>query len=288
LGGESSLLPMKFFKYHLVCAFALFSYLLALAFPPAPPSIIYGSVRGEFGFSLTDGRTEILLLADDKVIQRSRVSESRIMGENYRLTLPIDLNPASGIYSVAALTPGDSTVYSFVAEREGTRIPVLRVESGDVSPESAAVKRIDFILGEDSDGDRLPDAWERLQVATFGLETDDPLSILGTGDFDHDGLSDFDEYIAGTFAIEFQDGFNFRIINAYEDDRVELMFLAIQNKKYRIEGSTDLITWSPVSFSVDSSSDVTDIFLANNTVYQMVMTEPGTTEAKVFYRLLVD
>jgi hypothetical protein len=35
------------------------------AFPPAPPNTAYSLVRGEFGFGLDDGETDLALPADD-------------------------------------------------------------------------------------------------------------------------------------------------------------------------------------------------------------------------------
>jgi len=96
-------------------------------------------------------------------VARAPISESGAFGENYRLTLPVDLNPAKGACRTAALDPSSDVTYRFAAERSGTRLLVSKVESVSAAPapESGAVKQINFILGEDSDGDGLPDDWER-------------------------------------------------------------------------------------------------------------------------------
>jgi hypothetical protein len=263
-----------------------------LAFPPAPPSVIFGKIRGEFGFGLTDGETFLLLLADGVEVARASVSESGVFGENYRLTLPMDLNPAKGTYRAAALDPGVNVNYSFAAERNGTRLLISKVESvsADPAPESGAVKQINFILGADSDGDGLPDDWERFQAGLLGPIEGDPLDVFSAkGDRDRDGLSDYGEYVAGTFALLFQDGLNFAIDKVYESGRTELSFLAIDSKSYRIESSRDLKTWVPVEFSLSDDPVNTFYTYKSEEIENItVLAEPAVTTGKVVYRLHVD
>ena len=72
-------------------------------------------------------------------------------------------------------------------------------------PAAAATALLAFILtfrpsmvraqGQDTDGDGMPDAWE----ATFGLDPDDPSDAAL--DADADGLSNLQEYLAGTYPV---------------------------------------------------------------------------------------
>ncbi|MFT6863678.1 MAG: hypothetical protein ACJAVK_002239 [Akkermansiaceae bacterium] len=265
---------------------------ISLASTPAPSSTIFGKVRGEFGFGLTGGSTSLLLLADGEEVARTPVSESGVFGENYRLTLPVDLNPAKGAYRTAARDPGADVTYSFVAERNGTCLLISKVESvsADPAPESGAVKQINFILGADSDGDGLPDDWERFQAGLLGPIEGDPLDVFSAkGDRDRDGLSDYGEYVAGTFALLFQDGLNFAIDKVYESGRTELSFLAIDSKSYRIESSRDLKTWVPVEFSLSDDPVNTFYTYKSEEIENItVLAEPAVTTGKVVYRLHVD
>jgi hypothetical protein len=262
------------------------------AYPPAPPSTIYGKVRGEFGFGLTDGQTSLLLLADGVEVARISISESGAFGENYRLTLPVDLNPAKGTYRAAALDPTANVTYSFAAERNGSRLLVSKVEavSAKPEPESGAVKQINFILGEDSDNDGLPDDWERFQAGLLGLVEGDILDVFSAkGDRDGDGLSDYGEYVAGTFALLFEDGLNFTIGKVDEKHRTELSFLAIDGKSYRIESSRDLKTWEPVEFTLSDDPIKTYYVYKSDEIENLtVLAEPAAVTQKVIYRLHVD
>ena len=263
----------------------------SLAFPPTPPTTFHGKIRGEFGYVLTDGKTELLLLADGKEVARTRVSDSGAFGDNYQLTLPLDLDPANGVYRIAAVTPDPAVVYSFAAERDGVRLPVTEMEAGksDSTPESGEIKQINFTLGEDLDGDGLPDAWEKHQASLLKDFEGDALDLFSAeGDRDSDGLSDHDEYIAGTFALLFEDGLNFDVVEVLENRSAELRFLAVDGKSYRIESSADFKNWKPVEFAFPTKPDATvSIYHADDTRERTVHTVP-TEESNLFYRLRVD
>lgn len=271
---------------------AFFGSQVLSAYPPAPPTTTFGKVRGTFGYGISDGLTDLLLLADDREVSRTTISETGAFSENYRLTLPIDLNPAKGVYRLAAVTPKTSVIYSFAAEKNGKRIPISEVETvGSNDPLTAGkVRKINFVLGADTDGDGLPDDWERFQAGLLGGFEGNPLDLFSaTGDYDGDGLSDVGEYIAGTFALIFEDGLNFEVTKVYESGRADLRFLAIGGKTYRIESTSDFKTWTPVVFSLPNDPvSTTSIFKSDDTNFQMVMAEPGPTGPKIFYRLQVD
>lgn len=65
--------------------------------------------------------------------------------------------------------------------------------------------RVDTLAaGRDSDGDGIPDAWEISHVGNL-------TSLTATGDFDHDGQSDLEEYLADTDPTDPAD--NLRIVS---------------------------------------------------------------------------
>lgn len=103
------------------------------------------------------------------------------------------------------------------------------------------------------------------------------------------GLSDRGEYIAGTFALLFEDGLNFSVVKVDENRRAELTFLAIDGKSYRIESSGDLKTWVPVAFSLPNApGNPSFIYRAAEVQEMVVIAEPAETTEKVIYRLIVD
>ena len=108
--------------------------------------------------------------------------------------------------------------------------------------------RLDLTLGEDLDGDGLPDAWERAILALMG-----PGKGLGdvnpNDDFDGDGLSNLNEYISGNYAFDKEDGFALKIVGTAGANSV-LEFLAIRGRSYTIFGSSDFQNWTLVRFHI--------------------------------------
>ena len=111
--------------------------------------------------------------------------------------------------------------------------------------------RLDLTLGVDSDGDGIPDAWEQSQLYAGGIlpgpEGWDLSQLDRDGDFDGDGLSNWHEYIAGTFAADATDYLALQIIAA-SAEHAQLRFFGIHGKTYSLESSTDLQTWTAATF----------------------------------------
>lgn len=263
-----------------------------LAYPPAPPATLYGMVRGEFGYPLGDGGTDLVLLADDVEVARTTIQDTGALNENYRLTLPLDLNPGAGTYRNGTVSESPTVIYAVFAERGSTRIPVVEVNAAvdDFVPSSGQVFRMDFILGEDSDQDGLPDSWERFQVSSVGgHEGEDPLTLLSrSGDFDGDELTDWAEYIAGTFALLIEDSLAFRIVGVGEDGRTSFEFFAVDGRAYTIEASNDAATWESVDFETsESAPQAVQVFRSTASQMETMHLNHSLPIPRKFYRLRV-
>lgn len=127
---------------------------------------------------------------------------AQILSEQTGGIFAVTLSKSSGVFFLPAVVPGTGTIQSFSSDGNiaGTILPVnvpvggnfgnLSEEDTDfevnLAPEPSNNESSDF----DSDFDGMEDAWE---IQEFGNKNKN-----GTGDADADGLTDLEEYIAGT------------------------------------------------------------------------------------------
>jgi hypothetical protein len=120
-----------------------------------------------------------------------------------------------------------------------------------LSNQFAFVQTDKIQMGGDSDGDGIPDAWERLN---FGNLT----TANGTSDRDGDGSSDLGEYLADTDPTD--PNSNLRI-TAYAADPggspARIQWTSVASRLYRIQKRTDLnpgSIWSDIGLGLISPS----------------------------------
>ena len=210
------------------------------AYPPAPHHLFYGMVRDEFGSPIAAG-AEVILETLSGVQIKTTVIPNLEPGVNYRLAVPMDAGITSDLYKPTALRP---TVPFLIRVRIGT-VNYLPIEMiGDMSRmgQPGQRTRLNLTLGEDTDGDGLPDAWER-------LINPDISKVRPGDDSDKDGMTNLQEYLAGTYAFDPKDGFTLNIVRVNNGAPV-LEFTAIRGRTYTLQGSPDLKTWTTQSFRI--------------------------------------
>lgn len=199
---------------------------------------------------------ELVLLRSGLEIGRTPVF-SGVKGDfNYELKIRIDQSrPATRVYSEQAIA--SNGLYSVVVEMNGQKFYPINASGNLQAGIGGERVRLDLNLGVDTDRDGLPDAWEEWQLYQRGIRPGpngwDLSLITRDGDFDGDGISNYDEYIAGTFAGDATERFELRIVNKTPTG-VKFEFFAITGKLYAIEESSDLKTWAPISFRVGSAT----------------------------------
>jgi hypothetical protein len=217
----------------------------SMAFPPAPHHTLYGTVRDQMGEPLVVTNAEVILETLAGVQLKTMVVPNLKPGANYRLQVPMDAGVTADAYKPTALRP---TVAFRLKVRIGsiTYLPIEVAANYSNLGKPAQNTQLDLTLGEDTDADGLPDAWEQAVIIMLGndLTLQD---IRPDDDADGDGISNLQEYLAGTYAFDPEDGFRLEIVGHANGNPV-LEFLAIRSRSYALEASSDLKTWVPAQF----------------------------------------
>ena len=265
----------------------LLPFFASHAFPPSPHHLFYGMVRDESGNPIFVNHAEVFLQASSGTEIKAAIIPNLEPGLNYRLAVPMDAGLTQDLYKPTALRP---TVPFKLRVRIGNTVYLPVEMAGDYAKlgQPAQATRIDLTLGEDADDDGLPDAWERaLLTLSGGSKT---LQDIKPGDdFDGDGLSNLQEYLAGTYAFDDQDGFSLKAVRQSGALTV-LEFLSIRGRSYTIHGSKDLEHWTAASFRVSAPTPgaFQPRLQATDTKVVRVEVDPGAgAEAMRFFKLMV-
>jgi Bacterial TSP3 repeat len=219
---------------------------VAHAYPPAPTHTIYGTVRSEYGEPLTASGVVIIFESTNGVQVFGEVVPGLAPGVNYQMGISMDSGVAPDTYKPTAFKP---TLPFIIKVKIGTTtyLPIEMTGSYASLGKPAASTRIDLTLGVDSDNDGLPDAWEQLLITILGSGTLG--SILPGADSDGDGICNLDEYYAGTYAFDPEDGFVLDLVKQ-TGNKPLLKFTVLNARTYTLSYSSDLKNWTPVDFNI--------------------------------------
>lgn len=253
-----------------------------VAFPPALPHQIYGMIRDELGNPLTAGAS-IILESTSGVNVFGVVSGLLEPGVNYRLSVPLDAGLNGDAYRPTALNPrAPFKIRVKIGSR--TYLPIEMSRNFSQLGEPGKRTLLNLTLGEDSNGDGLPDAWQRRINADLSKVTPD-------GDADKDGMSNLDEYLAGTYAYDPESGFLLTILRS-ENDVPVLEFTAINGRTYTLQGSPDLQDWKPVQFRLVTGSGESPTLTAYSAAdirnVQVSVVTPPEQPVPRFFKLMVE
>ena len=270
------------------CALGLLAAPHAAAFPPSPHYTIYGVVRDQVGQTLQSDSAVILLLLDGAEVGRAPIHNAVRADWNYELRISIDQNRANTRRYSPSAVPAQG-LFSLAVELQGQRYYPIEASGTLRAGQGGERILLDLNLGADTDRDGLPDAWEEWQLYQSGAFPGSPgwdlARITRDGDFDGDGVSDFVEYVAGTFAGDATERFELKLVSLAGTEAA-FEFFAITGKVYKIEWSTDLQTWTPLPFSVTRGATPT---LSHRAAGVAVLPAYATvpTDQRRFFRLSV-
>lgn len=262
-----------------------FSCLGSDGFPPTPDYTLFGLVKDQVGQVLPSGEGEVVVLQGAKEIMR-RPIKTRGVDENYRL--PIKMNQqlfGTANFDSSAIKSG--SFFEVVVDLNGSRFYPIEATSLLQSGSGGEFVRLDLNLGEDSDGDGLPDIWEQWQLYNANIFPDSNgwrLDLISKeGDFDKDGQNDGSEYLTGTYATDASEIFYLEILRG-ESGAAQFEFYQVTGKSYTLEATTDFIDWEAVDFSVEEGNEVR-VYEAPTS--KVVEATTLTSEQAQFFRLTV-
>ena len=273
------------FKF-LLSAFCFLFSLSTFAFPPAPNHVIYGLVRDEYGLPLSVANAQILFEPTNGVQITGTIAPDLEPGVNYRLSLSMDSGIAPDPYKTTALRP-------FVAFRirvkigNVTYLPMEMTGNYATLGQPAQTTRIDLTLGVDANNDGLPDAWQQLLIAMLG-----PGAKIGPNeDADGDGISNLNEYLAGTYAFLPESGFRLNLVPTGSGPPL-LEFMVVSPHTYTVYNSTNLQTWVPIPFNVPadgvSATNLPNYQASDIHILQVApILPPGPPAAGQFFKVQV-
>lgn len=275
----------------------LHSFFLLLAsvsvlhgFPPAPYYTLYGTVRDQVGQRITAEGAVIVLLKGGVELGRTPIDSTLWIEQNYELNIRIDQDRSgTTLYNEKAVPA--LGLFSLVVEMSGSLFYPIEVAGSLTSGKGGERVRLDLTLGEDSDGDGLPDVWEQWQLYQAGYYPDGngdwPIDLITrNGDFDSDGSSNLLEYLAGTFAGDATEKFELAIKEKLPGS-VRFEFYGIIGKSYTIERSVDAQTWTRIPFAIAAPAAGQISHTATSIGVLSAFTTPLDGTTKEFFRLSV-
>jgi len=216
------------------------------AFPPAPFHTLYGMVRDEHGNSLQVEGAEVVLYRGATEVLRQTIGTGRLLDQNYQIRLRMDMfRPGTQTYTGLATNAGEP--FSLAIILNNIVYHPIEMSTPRAVGRPGQRIRLELTLGVDSVGDGIPDAWKQSQLSAAGILPDENGWNLGLitrdGDFDGDGVSNWNEYLAGTYAVDPDDLLELQVIEKV-DGYAHLRFFGLYGKTYSLESSPDLITWT--------------------------------------------
>jgi hypothetical protein len=258
-----------------------------IAFPPAPDHLLFGQVRDEFGNQLVIKSAEVYLETTAGIRIKSQIVPGLEPGVNYKLPVSMDSGLTKDQYKPTALQSA-VPFKMWVSANGTTYLPIEMKLTMSSLGRPGEKTRIDLTLGEDANGNGLPDAWERALIAASNGKLKE---VRPSDDSDGDGMSNLDEYLAGTYAFDAKDGFSLKVLDV-KASAPTLEFMSIRGRTYTVFGSSDLHQWTPTQFRLaDDGADGADrqSYAAAESRVVRVSVRPSPEQSAIrFFKLRVE
>jgi len=260
----------------------------ARAFPPAPHHLLYGIVRDQYGTPLLDPADQILLTTPTGVEISSVVVPNLGYGMNFEIEVPMDSGLTADPYAPDALVALEPFKISVVIGGT-TNWPIQMTGNYALLGQPGQQTRVDLTLGVDANGDGLPDAWESVLLAMLGSNLN--LNQLNANSrLTPDGLTLGQEFLTGNYPYDPSDPLRLTLLSI-NNRAPSLQFTAMAAHYYTLLGSSDLVTWTPLSFVVSNGGAAvsTNSYYYSATIQtvQIQAVPPAQFPSLQFYKMSV-
>ncbi|MDG2124962.1 MAG: hypothetical protein P8J87_14770 [Verrucomicrobiales bacterium] len=217
-------------------------------------------MKDEMGTPLS-GDAVVRLVGPSGPVLTGPVDPSIGVGVNYSLKVPMDAGTQGELYQSTALFPAMPYVMNVVIDGI-SYVPIEIQREQKVIGDTGGRTRLDLTLGVDNDGDGLPDSWEEVIIAATDAES--LADVRADGDNDGDGVSNYIEYIAGTYAYSELAVFRLDIIQVV-DGVAHMRFLASSGRTYEIRSMSGGGEWEATDFSFGKEAvEMTDSYVSDS------------------------
>ena len=202
--------------------------------------------------------------ASGRLLAKTETFSSDATPYNFRLSVPVATAPADG----CAVT-GDRLVFEIV-DATGASYPNVVPEAKCVVGRSGGLCRLDINLSTDSDGDGVPEQY--IEAISGYMWESGHYVWEPDADWDGDGVSNKDEYKAGTNPFLAEDYFRIKALEALAEAGAEgffpISFFAYPGRTYGVRATESLggdAEWIYVPFTSEPDGTASANFFLNET-----------------------
>ena len=248
------------FTFH----FSLFT-LFATPFAALPYTFVGRVVNWEGKVQGSDAGIVIRVKnASGRLLAKTETFRSDATPYNFRLSVPVATASADG-----CAVMGDRLVFEIV-DGTGRTYPGVVPEEKCVVGRSGGLCRLDINLATDTDGDGVPEQYIEA-ISGYMWETGHYV-WEPDADWDGDGVSNRDEYKAGTNPFSAEDYFRIKALDALAamgaEDFFPITFFAYPGRTYGVRSSEKLgsgAAWIYAPFTTEPSGAVSANYYLNET-----------------------